>query len=103
MSVPKALRGCTKATVVPRDPGLGRSSISSAPAARMCSMAAAQSRDPVADVVDALAFALEEPRHGRGVGSRAEQLDERLGHAQKGLLDAVVLDHLPVGHLCTEG
>ena len=41
--VPKAPLGCTKATVVPRDPGRGFSSMSFPPAARTASTAAAQS------------------------------------------------------------
>ena len=41
--VPKAPLGCTKATVVPRDPGRGFSSMSFPPVARTASTAAAQS------------------------------------------------------------
>ena len=66
MSVPKALRGCTKATVVPREPG-PRALVDQLGAGGphvlegRCAVA-----HPVADVVEALALALEEPRHRRG-------------------------------------
>jgi hypothetical protein len=57
---------------------------------------------PVADVVDALAFALEEPRDWGAVGDRAEKLDERLGDFQQCLLNSVVLDPLAMSDLGTE-
>src|ERR1700686_4267897 len=42
MRVPKELFGCTKATIVPRDPGRGPSSITRAPLAFTSSSASAQ-------------------------------------------------------------
>ena len=56
MRVPQIALGWTKATVVPRDPGRGASSITLWPCALTASSATRAVVDPVADVVQALAL-----------------------------------------------
>src|SRR5918997_892023 len=58
--------------------------------------------DPVADVVQALALALEVLGHGRVVAGGREQLDVAVGHLQQRLLHTVGLDHLAVVDLGAE-
>src|SRR5918997_2460179 len=58
--------------------------------------------DPVADVVQALALALEVLGHGRVVAGGGEQLDVAVGHLEQGLFHAVGLDHLAVVDLGAE-
>ena len=73
--VPKAVLGCTKATVVPREPGRGASSMTRPPWSFTACRADGAVGDPVADVVQALALALEVLGHRRVVAGRREQLD----------------------------
>ena len=98
MSVPKAPLGCTKATVVPREPGRGASSMSAPPPARTESNALAQSstRYPT--------WCRPSPRRSRkratgesGRG-RTQQLDVGVGHGDEGLFHTVELDALAVAH-----
>src|ERR671917_1216539 len=58
--------------------------------------------DPVADVVQAFALALEVLGHGRVVAGGREQLDVAVGHLQQRLLHTVGLDHLAVVDLGAE-
>src|SRR5262245_42197172 len=59
--------------------------------------------DPVGDVVDPVALLLEVLGDRRVVTHRREELDVRVGHAQQHLLDAVLLDDLPVHGLDAVG
>ena len=103
MSVPKAPFGCTNATVVPRLPGRGSSSITANPSAFSRSSASAQDVDAVADVVEALAFAFEVRGHRGVVAHRREQLDIGVGDTEERLLDTVALHDLTVLDLHSVG
>src|SRR5690606_7001992 len=59
--------------------------------------------DPVADVVEALAAALQELGDGRVGAGRGEELHVAVRDLEQRLLDAVGLDHLPVVDLGAEG
>ena len=102
MRVPNAVFGCTNATVVPRLPGRGSSSITRCPSALTRAERGGAVVDPVADVVQALTSRCEGLRYRRVVADRAEQLDVRVGHREQRLLDAVALDDLSVLDLASK-
>ena len=71
MSVPNAVFGWTNATVVPRDPGRGCSSITRWPLRFTASSAGRTVVDPVADVVQPFALVREVLGDGRVVARPA--------------------------------
>ena len=96
ISVPKAVFGCTNATVVPRDPGRG-CFVDHAVAVLLHRVErGGDVVDAVADVVQPFALAREVLRHRRVVTYRREQLDVRVGDLQQRFFDAVLLDDLAV-------
>ena len=94
--MPNDVLGCTKATVVPREPGPRR--LVDHPAAGVLDRLQRHGAvvDPVADVVQALALVGQVLGHRRVVADRGEQLDVGVGHLEQRLLDAVGLDPLAV-------
>ncbi len=104
-STPPASLGWTKLTREPEVPRRGSSYSSRRPRARRTSATASTSLDPVGDLLDAGAGAVEELRD-RGVGGeRREQLDARAGVADRDhrLADALLLVGLLVHDLHAEG
>ena len=96
MSVPNAPFGCTNATVVPRLPGRGASSITRPPWAFTLLERRAAVVDAVPDVVEPLALVGEVLRHRRVVTRRRQELHVGVGDLEQRLLDAVALDDLTV-------
>ena len=101
--MPKAPLGWTKATVVPRDPGRGASSMTWPPWSLTDWRALGAVVHPVADVVEALALLLQVLGDRRVVADRGQQLDVAVRHLEERLLHAVGLDPLAVGDGGPEG
>ena len=101
--VPNAVFGCTNATVVPRRPGPGLLVDHPVTVGLDGFERRGAVVDAVADVVQALTLVGEVLRHRRVVADRREQLDVGVGDLEERLLDAVLLDDLPVLDLAAVG
>jgi len=102
MSVPKAVFGCTNATVVPAAAGAGLL-IDHAMAVGFDSRERSRAVvDAVADVMEPFTFRVEIFRDGRIGAAGREQLDIRVGDVQERLLHAVPVDDLAVVDLTSE-